>query len=165
MVDLSKMTQKELKKEVQRISKIAKSRIKNIEKNNEVSPAYNYLDKKYGKDIFKVKNKSRNELLSNVIKINEFLNKKTSTVSGIKEVKKAFEKRLPKIAKETQENKLRFWDIYRKFEEGYYGIINSKEYGSEYVQNLIQDYFENNVEKLLQLSDDEIIEKVADYFK
>lgn len=77
--------EKELRREASRLVSLANKRLKRIEQQDLIeSPAY----KKYvedGKQKFGIRGKSMEEVKQEIARINDFINKKTSTVTGTKQ--------------------------------------------------------------------------------
>lgn len=140
---LGKMSDKELKKLVADSARIANARLKRLEQSglSEFSRAYNSNVRKSHKH-FGVGTKTKRASLRNEFKaIREFLNMKTSTVSGVKAVQRKVDKELGLTFPSARTRK-KFWKAYREVEER--GDLAGVENGSPRVieklhQVLIED--------------------------
>ena len=108
---------KEFRKEVSRKASLANKRLARLEKNNlEDSPAYKkFLDS--GGKKFSIRGKKGTELSKELIKINNFINMKTSTVTGLNQVLRDTADRVGvkyKDMKQLQAYSSRFFELYNK---------------------------------------------------
>ena len=108
---------KEFRKEVSRKASLANKRLARLEKNNlEDSPAYKKFMESGGKK-FSIRGKTGSELSKELIKINNFINMKTSTVKGLNKVLKDTADRVGvtyKDMKQLQAYSSRFFELYNK---------------------------------------------------
>lgn len=118
--DINQLSYKDLKKVARIYFDVANKRIKRLEKSKKGNtPALRGLKKQQDVESphFGIKSTSnRNQLLKSVIQAKEFVNSKTSTLSGIKKIEKKFfidELGVTKIPENTGD----FWEEYRRFRE------------------------------------------------
>lgn len=135
-----------------RLSLMANKRIKRLENSSTDSPALKAL-KKNGNDLFGVKGKDRNEILSEYTKIKTFSNYKTSTVRGAIKVKKAYFEKYGKMNKEQED---KFWNVYNRLLETR-SLYNIKEVSSmdtqKEVQGLVIDNMEKDIDEMVKLAE------------
>lgn len=122
--DINKMNRKDLSTIASRLVSAANKRIRRLEKSADgtMSPSYISYKRNRGGKPFSVKGKDVNALRNEVKQMKNFLNQKTSTVTGWKKVKKATEKRIGGSMTPEQSNK--FWDVYHRLEETEGGLIH-----------------------------------------
>lgn len=154
--------EKKLRSEARRLVSMANKRLRRLEEQNLInSPAY----KKWvedGAQKFSVKGKSMEELKQEVARMNDFLNKQTSTVKGAKQYFKnvAREVGIKKFDDFTdlQEKLNTFFEITAKVKEYLY---NSKEIGVaigyQKIWEVVSDYVEE-VEDELELTEEDVLE-------
>ena len=108
---------KAFRTEVSRKASLANKRLARLEKNNlQESPAYKKFTESGGKK-FSIRGKSGVELTKELIKINNFINMKTSTVKGLNKVLKDTADRVGvtyKDMKQLQAYSSRFFELYNK---------------------------------------------------
>ena len=103
---------------VRKLTTIANQRLRSLERNNlQDTPSYRNIAKEYKDAKFptKLSSMSRNELLKQYSRLNWFLDNKTSTVKGAKQVVADFNKRLG--TKLTADQEQTFWEVYNKLKE------------------------------------------------
>ena len=108
---------KEFRKEVSRKASLANKRLARLEKNNlQDSPAYKKFMESGGKK-FSIRGKTGSELSKELIKIDNFINMKTSTVKGLNKVLRDTADRVGvtyKDMKQLQAYSSRFFELYNK---------------------------------------------------
>ena len=108
---------KEFRKEVSRKASLANKRLVRLEKNNlQDSPAYKKFMESGGKK-FSIRGKTGSELTKELIKIDNFINMKTSTVKGLNKVLRDTADRVGvtyKDMKQLQAYSSRFFELYNK---------------------------------------------------
>lgn len=170
MVDLSRMTRNQLKTYIQNKGKRANTRLVSLEKEGyDVMPAYNYVSSKMpnrnkytettkrgnlkftlsSKKLLKnVSSKNeRNVLLEQATNIQNFLQAKTSTISGIKE---AYEKSYQKF---KQKIDISMDDYKLFFEKGGFDKFDTKYISSD---RIIQTGEKYGMEVLLKLQSEDV---------
>lgn len=119
--ELNKMNQRQMSHMLRTVSLAANKRITRLEKNAEkggiATDALNAVQDSGGR--FYVGNKNRNQMLSELARAREFMNMKTSTVTGATDVRKNRERMLygktrEEIAKEQKNNKKKQEQTERK---------------------------------------------------
>lgn len=110
--DLARMNKKDLKSITNRLVSASNKRIHRLEKSTlgQKAPAYESF-KRYGKKVFSVKGKNRNDTLKEFARAKRFLKLKTSTLSGWKKVIKEGKKEL-KERYGTSMNDERIGDLF-----------------------------------------------------
>ena len=108
---------KEFRQEVSRKASLANKRLARLEKNGlQDSPAYKkFMESGGGK--FSIRGKTGSELSRELIRINNFIDMKTSTVKGLNQVLKDTADRVGvkyKDMKQLQEYSSRFFELYNK---------------------------------------------------
>ena len=89
IADFDYKSKTELQKELKRLTNLANSRLRNLEKSGYTQHAYRYASKALGKEKPRYKARlktSRADLRFQIGKVLEFINKQTSTITGEKEV-------------------------------------------------------------------------------
>lgn len=140
-VELSRLSTRELKQVTSRLISSANKRIRRLGKSDigQSSPAYIQAQKEFGGH-FSLKSENiegaspkqvHNRVLELHAQVRDYLSKKTSSVSGWKDVRKDVNERLTgkssEMALNTKYKEKRFWKAYRKLEEqSQGGILNSK---------------------------------------
>ena len=108
---------KEFRQEVSRKASLANKRLARLEKNNlQDSPAYKKLMESGGGK-FSIRGKTGSELSRELIRINNFIDMKTSTVKGLNQVLKDTADRVGvkyKDMKQLQQYSSRFFELYNK---------------------------------------------------
>ena len=152
--DVAKMNTKQLKAITQKLNKVANERIKNIKVKNVSSKAVEYINKNGG--AFSTKGKNLNELRAEFKRVRGFLNSKTSTLRGIKQVKKTFEHLIGGSLTKEQEGKL--WETYNKLNELNPHFMS--QYGSKQALQMLHSEITQNedisVDELIKKGNDEI---------
>lgn len=117
------MERRELAKVAKRLFENANRRIRNIEKNNLISPAYSAVMATGGQ--FYVKGSTTEELVKEIARCITFLNSDDgATVQSARKYTKAIENANPELTK--GENRVK-WEIYNKLKE-----LNPVVFGSKY---------------------------------
>lgn len=140
-VELSRLSTKDLKQVTSRLISSANKRIRRLAKSDigQSSPAYIQAQKEFGGH-FSLKSENikgaspkqiHNRVLELHAQVRDYLSKKTSSVTGWKDVRKDVNERLTgkssELALNTKYKEKRFWKAYRKLEEqSQGGILNSK---------------------------------------
>ena len=137
--------EKELRREASRLASLANKRIKRIEQQGLTeSPAY----KKYvedGKQKFGVRGKNMEEVKQEVARMNDFIKKQTSTVTGTK-------KYLNNVAKVAGITKFdNFKDLQNKLNTFFRGV------------DKVREYLQNSKEVSVAIGYSKIFEIVSDY--
>lgn len=137
--------EKELRREASRLASLANKRIKRIEQQGLTeSPAY----KKYvedGKQKFGVRGKNMEEVKQEVARMNDFIKKQTSTVTGTK-------KYLNNVAKAAGITKFdNFKDLQNKLNTFFRGV------------DKVREYLQNSKEVSVAIGYSKIFEIVSDY--
>lgn len=156
---LNRMSRSELAKVVSRMSDVTKKRLKTLEKNNELTPAYYGLKEKSVNGDLSVKGKDINELRAMYKQQKSFITAKTSTMKGAKAVKEAEAERLG-VNFENKDDANAFWDAYNKFietEEGQQAIYNRQ---SDVVQKEMANMMMND-----KMTEDEILQQLRDIYE
>lgn len=110
--NLNKMTRSELSKVVSQLGSAANKRLKRFEESGIKSGAYSQTIKA-GR--FSARGKSLNQLRNEYIREKQFLESKTSTIRGYREVKRNFEKNIIGTNNTlTDKQYERFWRFYNK---------------------------------------------------
>lgn len=115
--DLNKMSTKELRNLVSNAADVANKRVRNLRESKtggKLSPALAGFEKAGGKK-FSTRGKDRNELLGEAVRVKKFLGHKTSTVAGVRQLRKETEKRIGRKFKNEEDEK-KFWEGYRAYE-------------------------------------------------
>lgn len=143
--DVLTKKEKELRREASRLVSLANKRLKRIEQQDLIeSPAY----KKYvedGKQKFGIRGKSMEEVKQEIARINDFINKKTSTVTGTK-------KYLDNVAKTVGIVK---FENYKQLQNQ----LNTFFRGVDKVR----EYLQNSKEVSVAIGYSKIFEVVSDY--
>lgn len=153
--DLMKMTRKELSDVVSTLASAGNKRLRRLEQSElgKESFAYQNVQKSVRKGDranFSVKGKNLNQLRNEYKNVANFLNQKTSSVTGWKKELKNIKERIGK--KDISANELTsFFSMYRKLEELNPTVIQS--YGSTETQRLLSKTMRENPYS----SDDEIL--------
>lgn len=153
--DIMSMNTKELKKVVQQMSNVSKQRVRRLEKANIHSHAKeNILG---DNEISKTRNMNINQLRSEYKKLYSFLNAKTSTVGGAKQVEKELIDRLgfKQSAENTTEKINTLFDAFGRIEQLAPAIV--KDLGSARLQEYIASQIDKN------MSIDDIVENSLDW--
>lgn len=164
MVEYAKrQTREELYKHAKQIFQNANRRLRNLEKNGLLSPAYAAAMKE-GK--FGARGKDYNQLTHEYARAISFLNLQTATVSGAKQ----YEKHIVSLVGDiTPKKRALLFEVFRKVEET--NLIGSKMYGSDRLIQRISEEVRGDKYSTLQDLDrnskeyqqylDEIIEKMG----
>ena len=156
---LNRMSRSELAKVVSRMTDVSKKRLKTLEKNDELTPAYYGLKEKSVNGDLSVKGKNINELRAMYKQQKSFITAKTSTMKGAKAVKEAEAERLG-VNFENKDNANAFWKAYNKFIETNEGKQALYNMGSNEVQQKVADMMVND-----ELSEDEILQQLQEIYE
>lgn len=165
--DINKLNTKDLRQLVGRLVSASNKRVKRLEKSELglLSPAYQSV-KRRGR-LFSTKNKQINQLRNEFKVAKNFLNMKTSTAKGFKELRKETVTRLGKEFDSIEQEK-RFWQTYRKIEESGNILPNDKG-GSAKVQEILANKLNENpdanIDDLIDDIDDDITKAYEEYFE
>lgn len=125
---LNKKSRAELAQVVGKFRDVAHKRIKRIQASGLTSHAYNQLLDR-GIDRFSTKGKNLNQLRSQYVLLNNFLNSKSSSISGIRKIRqnviKSMNEKGIEIPKDFYED---FWKNYEKYQELYGDIFSRTKY-------------------------------------
>lgn len=160
--DLMKMTRKELADVVSTLASAGNKRLRRLEQSElgKESFAYQNVQKsvrKGDKANFSVKGKNLNQLRNEYKNVANFLNQKTSSVTGWKKELKKIKERIRK--KDISAGELsHFFKLYRKLEELNPSVIQS--YGSTESQQLLSQTLKENPDS----NDEDILEKMEENF-
>lgn len=153
---LNKMNRKELAKVVSKLNAVANKRLKRLEEKEKETSAYNYVMRSGGK--FSVRGKNLNELRKEYKRVSGFLQSKTSTLKGAKQVENEFLQRVNQ-KNMTDNQKKDFWTVYTRIEQLEPNF--AREYGSERLQRFIAQEMNNgykDIDDLLEKARNEIDE-------
>ena len=134
--ELMQMSRKDMAKNISILASAGNKRIVRLEKSGVDSPALEYVKFHGGK--FSVTGKTKNQLLTEYIRLQQFFGSKTSSVRGAKQWQKnvqnavgdALKKALPEMSKKNineqikqvfsnPETKEKFWDLYSRITSNY----------------------------------------------
>lgn len=143
-IEIKNMSDSEIRRMASDYFTAMNKRLKRLEKSGETgAPSYRFLSEEQQTDTprFSVKGKSTEQIKKELTRAKMFSSGKTSTIRGIKSVKKEiFEVKLgipiPK------EDKL-FWEEYRKYLERNSNLVNSKNFDSLQAQRLIAKQYQD----------------------
>lgn len=145
--ELMKMKRSELAEVTSLLSRAANKRIKRLEAKDIDTPALQGYERSGGK--FGTRGKNLNELRSEFYRVSHFLNAKTSTITGAKQVHKEVVDRLTADLTTEEREKYNlttdqlkdFWEGYRKLQE--VEPAQLKEYGSAQMQEYLRKQFDD----------------------
>lgn len=125
---LNKKSRAELAQVVGKFRDVAHKRMKRIQASGLTSHAYNQLLDR-GIDHFSTKGKNLNQLRSHYVLLNNFLNSKSSSISGIRKIRQNVIESMTEngieIPKEFYED---FWKNYEKYQELYGDMFSRTKY-------------------------------------
>ena len=160
--DVAKLSRKELSKITSRLVSASNKRLRRLEKSDYIgeSPAYRSVRIRTGDVRFSVKGKSQGQLQNVFTEAKHFLNLKTSTLKGyknvIKNIKDTIQTKVGKSISEIDVSKL--YDALHKAQES--GLVDKRgSKGSEIAVGYIIDMLENNPDKTV----DEIVDEINEY--
>lgn len=153
-MDVNKLGEKDLRTVATRLMSASNKRINRLLKADygQYSPAYSRY-RKQGR-LFSVKGKSISQLRAEFANMRDFMQMKTSTLSGWKKVRKNLNKAVGGKLSDAQVNK--FWSVYSKLEEEMGGIIKAQGDSDKIQKMLRQEVLEDG-------DSDEILNKMMDY--
>lgn len=150
-LNFASMTREELIKVIQPTIDAANKRLKRLEGMKTLSPALLHVQKNGGK--FSLKGKNRNQVLRESFRAIEFINYKTSTVSGAKEYERSFAKKLSKKSQDiTNEQRKVLFEAFKKIED--MDLLGVSYYGSDNLVRMLADEVVDN-----KLTFDEMLDK------
>ena len=147
-----KQTLKILKAQIQKERQRANARIRYLEKTGKAQQSYIYREIE-GKKFEGVRGKTPEQLKALQKQITGFLQTKTSTIGGMKEVEKAKEKYLKEkdFTFKSKAEEKRFWDLFNKYSDRAKQLQNidpkAVKYNSSQVQDTIYREYKNTKNK------------------
>lgn len=135
ITDVQRMNRRELAAAVSTLASAANKRLTRLELSNvgELSPAYQQAQKRGQR--FSVAGKNVNQLRNEYKAVTQFLKRRTSTISGWKNVRKETYSRIGGGFKSAAQEK-QFWKAYRKLASDEYGAVHA--FGSDETQRLLR---------------------------
>lgn len=136
-----KATQKEV---TQTLNRVARKRVKRLEDIGADSFAVSKLETAGG--IQTTRYKSTLDMWRNVSRVNSFLDAKTSTVTGYKQVISDVANRIqsPEYKNLSNNERNEFWSLYNQLENmGFIEELRSRDLSSDYVQTLVFELHES----------------------
>lgn len=136
--ELMKMSRADMARNISKLASASNKRIKRLEESGVYSPSVEYVKRHGGK--FSVAGKTKNQLLTEFLRLQEFMESKTSTISGVKKWKKTVKKATTKAVLEKYQTdktgskaitqaienifndpkqEKKFWDIYSRLSNDY----------------------------------------------
>lgn len=163
-----KEKERQFKAEVARKASMANKRLSRLEKNNLTNlPAYqNFLNYKGGVK-FSVKGKSHNELVSEMARLDHFINSKTSTVRGANATLKQIANNTNisyKRVGELNAKLSKFFDLYSKVEQYLHNSLQiANAVGSDTVMKVVSDYVRDQEQTIKLGMDDykDMVESIS----
>lgn len=178
---IEKLSDKELRRAVRQVNTTANARLKYLEERglSSRSLAYkNVAEAKGDKVRFSVRGKSREGLLNELKASKRFLEKKTSTARGIRNIESKVRGRIKEKVQEsydwkddedfelTEKQWTKFWKIYNEAEKN----DTLQQYGSGELQDrVMNEYIKDKrrgkdyiITKLLEREEEEYIEEIED---
>ena len=161
-LDFASMTREELIKVIQPTIDAANKRLKRLEGMKTLSPALLHVQKNGGK--FSLKGKNRNQVLKESFRAIEFINYKTSTVSGAKEYERGFARKLSKKSQDiTNEQRKVLFEAFNKIEA--MDSLGLSHYGSDNLVRMLADEIVDSKLTFEELLDKGIAEVDKAYMK
>ena len=160
---LNQLSSKEMKQLTSRLVSAANKRIRRLQKTELGNIAPSLQGVKQRGRAFSVKGKNTNQVRNEFKMARNFLNMKTSTVSGWKDLLKRTYRRV----KDTTgydpstwdlESQQKFWKVYKKFEEMYGGTFRKGD--SDRIQKMLMDLMDNTE----TMSEDELLRSLEDKY-
>ena len=161
---INKMKLKELKAATKIVGDVANKRIKRLEKSDYI--ATNALNAvRDGGGGFSIKGKNMNQLRGELNRARQFINAKTSTVTGAKKVYKAREKALYGTPSQTREEAIKRAQQSSKVEEVYGKFLqlnptSKNTIGSDKVRSAVAEIVDDNPD----MSVDDLLEMMSDRY-
>lgn len=163
-----KEKERQYKAEVARKASMANKRLSRLEKNNLTNlPAYqNFLNYKGGVK-FSVKGKSHNELVSEMARLDHFINSKTSTVRGANATLKQIANNTNISYKRVGELNAKlsnFFNLYSKVEQYLHNSLQiANAVGSDAVMKVVSDYVRDQEQTIKSGMDDykDMVESIS----
>ena len=158
---VQRMTRKELAQVVSSLSSAANKRLKRLQQSpvGELSPAYQQAIKRGTR--FSTAGKNVNQLRNEYKAVTQFLNRRTSTISGWNKARKETITRIGGGFSNADEER-RFWKLYRQLESSEFGAVMS--YGSTETQRLLRQEMtqggdESIIANMISRLDEEYVKK------
>lgn len=166
--ELVKMPTFSIEKLLRQKQKVAKGRLTRLKKGgNSDIPLFNYYNDGITKfDFNKLGVYKRQKMISQLIRVEQFLSAKTSTNKGAKKYKENVLKNLNDTTITSEDTKL-FWDIYNKIVHGdqYTGIVSSKFMSSNQIRDIIGEVIQNTKSNNKTYMYKKALSKVDDYYE
>lgn len=181
---LNKLSEKDLRSLTNRLVSASNKRIRRLEKTEFGKYSYAYQKVEQRGRMFSTRGKTFNQLKQEFKLVKQFIEYKTSTISGWTKFRKDMEKRVSGATYGESQNWSedtwkKYWEVYRKAEENHggsfakgdsdklqkeiYSIFNEK--GTENTTDYFSDIVEKKWEELYQKSQNELNKKTpSDYF-
>ena len=168
---INSLGKQNLKRIANRLVSATNKRIRRLEQNEigYLAPALMSLNKKTkGNTQFSIKGKNRNDVLSTIAKMQQFLKKETSSLTGFNKLRVKTRKRLGIKKWKSVDQEKNYWEMYRELVEETGGedamrnlYKNSNKAGSDIVQTMLaQMYVKNDIN-----DPDEVILLMRDLLK
>lgn len=140
---LNKLSEKDLRSLTNRLVSASNKRIRRLEKTTRGTSSFAYQSVQERGRKFSTRGKNVNQLKQEFKLAKQFLGYKTSTVKGWKEYRTKVEQRTGYATEGESLNWPertweKYWEVYRKFEEGHSGLIAKKGTGTKYDSDRIQ---------------------------
>lgn len=163
--NLSKLTTAEAREVADRLRSAANKRMKRLRETGvtgKASPALRGAEERIGKGKkFTTKGKNRNQLLSTIADMRDFMEGKTSTARGWKRVRRAEEKRIG-IPKRTSERKrTKFWGMINRITSSNSSTIQALKslgWDSARLQRYLREQYIDNHD----VDEDSLMQKMQD---
>lgn len=161
---LKSMSMEELKKALPKLTKVANERLRQLEKHQSTQYAYRYaqkVSKNKEKARFKTsfKNSTKSELFNQMLYLEKFLNARSSTITGVHEIRSVQDQFFSDMAKSSGYN----FDFYEN-KKSFFDFLKSSEYKNarNYLDSdqVFDLYFEFED---VGLSPDEIIDQFKNF--
>lgn len=158
--------QKEFRKEVSRLNSMANKRIRRLENSNLAeSPAYNKW-KESGGEMFSIRGKTQQEVRREYYRVKHYLDSKTSSITGTKEVLQNMAENVGleySSVFELQESSKAFFELANKVDD-YLSVSSrgSEAIGYQRIWQAINQYTQDTNIKVKSQSVDGLIEVIAD---
>lgn len=161
--DLNKLSAKEMKQVTSRLVSAANKRVRRLQKTKlgTSSLAYQTVEKR-GRN-FSVRGKNVNQVRNEFKIARNFLNMKTSTVTGWKDYQKDVANRVKSstgidVSKWSVDLQSKMWKVYRKFEESYGGTFRKGD--SDRIQKMLVEMLDETE----TMSEKELIKSLEDKY-
>lgn len=144
--DIGKLSTQDLKQLTSRLVSASNKRIRRLEKTRLGTSSYAYQTVEERGRKFSVRGMNRNQTLMEFGKARHFLQSKTSTVKGWKDVLESTEERITKTLdtkdlKWSDKTWSKFWKVYRRFEENHSGTFKKGDSTrfQQFITEIMQD--------------------------